>query len=80
VVSLSPGNRYTLSVWLPTSQIVLMQGFRWTDAINLHPSAIRAKLRQEFERNKDIDDLQTMDVLLLKSHQEYQVGATADLR
>lgn len=41
-------------------------------AINFPASAIRAKVRQEFERNALVDDLETVDVLLLKGHQEYQ--------
>lgn len=42
-------------------------------AINVPASAIRAKIRQDFERNLLVDDLQTVDILLLKGHQEYQV-------
>jgi NADH dehydrogenase (ubiquinone) 1 alpha subcomplex subunit 6 len=41
-------------------------------AINFPASAIRAKVRQEFERNQMVDDLQTVDVLLLKGQQEFQ--------
>ncbi|SCV73131.1 BQ2448_7056 [Microbotryum intermedium] len=41
-------------------------------AVNFPASAVRAKVRQEFERNQLVDDLQTYDVLLLKGHQEYQ--------
>lgn len=41
-------------------------------AINFPASAIRAKVRQEFERNMLVDDLETVDILLLKGHQEFQ--------
>lgn len=41
-------------------------------AINFPASAIRAKVRQEFERNSLVDDLETVDILLLKGHQEFQ--------
>lgn len=43
-----------------------------TDALNIHPANIRAKVRQVFEKNSKVDDLETMDVLLLKGHQEFQ--------
>lgn len=42
-------------------------------ALNVPASAVKAKVRQEFERNLLVDDLQTVDILLLKGHQEYQV-------
>ncbi|SGY54783.1 BQ5605_C006g03910 [Microbotryum silenes-dioicae] len=41
-------------------------------AVNFPASAVRAKVRQQFERNQLVDDLQTYDVLLLKGQQEYQ--------
>lgn len=41
---------------------------------NLHvsPSAIRLKIRQDFERNRHVQDLGIINVLLLKNQQEYQ--------
>ena len=41
-------------------------------AVNFPASAIRAKIRQEFERNAHVDDLEAVDILLLKGFQEYQ--------
>ncbi|SCZ94433.1 BZ3500_MvSof-1268-A1-R1_Chr12-2g03895 [Microbotryum saponariae] len=41
-------------------------------AVSFPASAVRAKVRQQFERNQLVDDLQTYDVLLLKGQQEYQ--------
>ncbi|KAM0786157.1 hypothetical protein ACM66B_006964 [Microbotryomycetes sp. NB124-2] len=41
-------------------------------ALNLPSSAIRAKVRQEFERNALVDDLEAADVLLHKGYQELQ--------
>ncbi|KAI5477685.1 hypothetical protein MNV49_005968 [Pseudohyphozyma bogoriensis] len=41
-------------------------------AVNIPASAVRAKLRQEYERNLFVDDLQTVDILLTKGHQELQ--------
>ncbi|KAL8291268.1 hypothetical protein RQP46_002246 [Phenoliferia psychrophenolica] len=41
-------------------------------AVNFPASAIRAKVRQEYERNALVDDLATVDILLLKGYQEYQ--------
>lgn len=43
-------------------------------AVNIPASAVRAKIRQDFERNLLVDDLATVDILLLKGHQEYQVS------
>lgn len=36
-------------------------------------SAIRTRVRQEFERNRYVSKLPVVDVLLFKSHTEYQV-------
>ena len=41
--------------------------------INYPVSAIRTKLRQEFERNRYVNDMAVVDVLISQSHQEYQV-------
>ena len=41
-------------------------------ALNIPAYAIRAKVREEFEKNKHVDDIKAVDVLLLKGYQEYQ--------
>lgn len=41
-------------------------------AANFPATAIRAKIRQEFEKNKYVDDLEAVDILLLKGYQEFQ--------
>lgn len=41
-------------------------------ALNVSPSAVRLKIRQDFERNRKIDDLNIINVLLHKNQQEYQ--------
>lgn len=41
-------------------------------AANIPATAIRAKIRQRYERNKYVDDLQAVDVLLAKSQMDYQ--------
>lgn len=41
-------------------------------AANLPATAIRAKIRQQFEKNKYVDDLEAVDILLLKGYQEFQ--------
>jgi len=39
-----------------------------------HPvSAIRTRMRQEFERNRFVNKLPVIDVLLMKSNADYQV-------
>lgn len=40
--------------------------------LNYPVSAIRTKLRQEFERNRYVNDMAVVDVLISQSHQEYQ--------
>ncbi|KAK5735123.1 hypothetical protein LTS12_026541 [Elasticomyces elasticus] len=40
--------------------------------LNMPVSAIRTKIRQEFERHRYVSQLKTVDVLLFNSHQEYQ--------
>ncbi len=42
--------------------------------LNYPVSAIRTKVRQEFERHRYVKDLTVVDVLISKSHQEFQVG------
>lgn len=46
--------------------------------VPLPAAAIRTRIRQEFERNRQVNQLSVVDVLLFKSHAEYQVcGAAA---
>ncbi|WWC60160.1 uncharacterized protein I303_102724 [Kwoniella dejecticola CBS 10117] len=41
--------------------------------LNVSPSLVRLKFRQDFERNRDtITDLSVMNVMLLKNQQEFQ--------
>lgn len=42
-------------------------------SLNMPVSAIRTKMRQEFERHRYAAQLRTVDVLLFNSHQEFQV-------
>lgn len=41
--------------------------------LNIEVSQIRTKARQEFERHRYVQQLQTVDVLLQQSNAEYQV-------
>lgn len=41
--------------------------------VPLPVSALRTRMRQEFERNRHASNLSVVDVLLFKSHAEYQV-------
>lgn len=42
-------------------------------SLNMPVSALRTKVRQEFERHRYVNQLPTVDVLIFKSHSEYQV-------
>jgi len=42
-------------------------------SLNMPVSAIRTKLRQEFERHRFVSQLPVVDVLLFQSHSEFQV-------
>jgi hypothetical protein len=42
-------------------------------SLNMPVSAIRTKIRQEFERHRYVNQLAVVDRLLFKSHVEYQV-------
>ena len=42
-------------------------------SLNMPVSAIRTKIRQEFERHRYVSQLKTVDVLLFNSHSEFQV-------
>ena len=42
-------------------------------SLNMPISAIRSKIRQEFERHRYVSKLNTTDVLLFNSHAEFQV-------
>jgi hypothetical protein len=48
-------------------------------SLNMPVSAIRTKMRQEFERHRYVAQLKTVDVLLFNSHSEFQVRGAADL-
>ena len=41
--------------------------------LNMPVSAIRTKLRQEFERHRYVNQLKTVDVLIFQSSAEFQV-------
>jgi NADH dehydrogenase (ubiquinone) 1 alpha subcomplex subunit 6 len=43
-------------------------------SLNLPVSAIRTKIRQEFEKHRYVQQLGVVDVLLFQSHAEYQVS------
>ncbi|KAK7190276.1 hypothetical protein DPSP01_006804 [Paraphaeosphaeria sporulosa] len=40
--------------------------------LSMPVSALRTKMRQEFERHRYVNQLKTVDVLLFNSHQEFQ--------
>ncbi|KAL3427073.1 complex 1 protein [Phlyctema vagabunda] len=41
-------------------------------SLNMPVSALRTKMRQEFERHRFVKDQKAVDVLLFQSHAEYQ--------
>lgn len=41
-------------------------------SLNMPVSALRTKMRQEFERHRYVDKLPVVDVLLFQSHAEFQ--------
>lgn len=43
-----------------------------TYSLNMPVSAIRTKLRQEFERHRFVNNLKTVDVLIFQGHAEFQ--------
>lgn len=45
-------------------------------SLNMPVSAIRTKVRQEFEKHRYVQQLSAVDVLLFKSHAEFQVSLT----
>lgn len=51
-----------------------MQGpeIREMYSLNMPVSAVRTKIRQEFERHRYVNQLKTTDVLLFNSHSEFQ--------
>lgn len=40
--------------------------------VEIPVSTARSKVRQEFERNRYVNDLRTIDVLVFKGHAEFQ--------
>jgi hypothetical protein len=66
-ISKSPIQLYTTHLTDPQApEIVSLY------ALNIAPSMIRLKIRQDFEKNRDITDLPVIDMLLHKNQQEYQ--------
>ena len=45
-------------------------------SLGMPVSAIRTKIRQEFEKHRYVAQIKTVDVLLYKSHAEFQVSAS----
>lgn len=43
-------------------------------SLNMPVSALRTKIREEFERHRYVNNLPVVDMLLFQSHAEYQVG------
>ncbi|KAK5807108.1 hypothetical protein VI817_001366 [Penicillium citrinum] len=43
-------------------------------SLNMPVSAIRTKIRQEFEKHRYVSQLPAVDVLLFQSHAEFQVS------
>ncbi|KAI9049169.1 hypothetical protein LZ554_007016 [Drepanopeziza brunnea f. sp. 'monogermtubi'] len=41
-------------------------------SLNIPVSALRTKMRQEFERHRYVNQIQVVDTLLFQSHAEYQ--------
>lgn len=48
-------------------------------SLNIPVSAIRTKIRQEFEKHRYVNQLKVVDVLLFQSHAEYQVSRSGTL-
>lgn len=48
-------------------------------SLNIPVSAIRTKIRQQFERHRYVNQLNVVDVLLFKSHAEYQVSSDVSI-
>ena len=46
-----------------------------TYSLNMPVSALRTKVRQEFERHRYVQQLPVVDMLIFQSHVEYQVRA-----
>lgn len=44
-------------------------------SLNIPVSAIRTKIRQEFEKHRYVSQLPVVDVLLYQSHAEFQVSS-----
>lgn len=44
-------------------------------SLNMPVSALRTKMRQEFERHRFVSQLPVVDMLLFQSHAEYQVSS-----
>ena len=42
-------------------------------SLNMPVSALRTKMRQEFERHRYVNQLSVVDMLLFQSHAEFQV-------
>ena len=43
-------------------------------SLNIPVSQVRTKVRQEFERHRYVNKLPVVDMLLFRSHSEFQVG------
>ncbi|KYK57840.1 NADH-ubiquinone oxidoreductase B14 subunit [Drechmeria coniospora] len=69
-----PFSMDTTHAWRRQSKLTSKQGPEIQTMYNMPMpvSAIRTRIRQEFERNRFVKTLPVVDVLLFKSHAEYQ--------
>ena len=65
-----PGLRANIFTQLQSPEIQTMY------SLNMPVSAIRTKIRQEFEKHRYVSQLSVVDVLLYQSHAEFQVSWT----
>lgn len=49
-------------------------------SLNMPVSALRTKIRQEFERHRYVSQIAVVDVLLFQSHAEFQVRFRRDVK
>lgn len=48
-------------------------------SLNMPVAKLRAKMREEFEKHRYVNNLQAVDVLLAQSHMEFQVRFQSSL-
>ena len=72
---MAQGSTRTTTAQYKAGVLISLQGPEITQmySLGMPVAKLRAKMREEFEKHRFVNNLQAVDVLIMQSHMEYQV-------